>query len=60
MNTEYHNRTTHMDICHHFVHEEIPSDEVIVIYFPTGDMIADTMKNWQICKEWMMLYNGYY
>lgn len=45
MNTEYHNRTTHMDICHHFVHEEIPSDEVIVIYFPTGDMIADTMKN---------------
>ena len=51
----------HVDICHHFVHEEIATDEIIVIYFPTGDMIADTMKNWNLLGVHdIVLYNGYY
>lgn len=43
--TKYHNRTKHIHPCYHFVHEEIASDKIIVIYFPNGDMIADIMKN---------------
>ena len=38
-NAKYHNRTKHIDICHHFVRERV--DEIQVIYCPTGDMIAD-------------------
>ena len=42
-NAKYHNRTKHIDICHHFVCERVISNEIQVIYCPTGDMIADIM-----------------
>ena len=42
-NAKYHNRTKHIDICHHFVCERVVSNEIQVIYCPTGDMIADIM-----------------
>lgn len=42
-NAKYHNRTKHIDICHHFVRERVISNEIQVIYCPTGDMIADIM-----------------
>ena len=42
-NAKYHNRTKHIDICHHFVPERVVSNEIQVIYCPTGDMIADIM-----------------
>ena len=42
-NAKYHNRTKHIDICHHFVRERVVSNEIQVIYCPTGDMIADIM-----------------
>ena len=42
-NVKYHNRTKHIDICHHFVRERVVSNEIQVIYCPTGDMIADIM-----------------
>ena len=42
-NAKYHNRTKHIDICHHFVRERVVSNEIQVIYRPTGDMIADIM-----------------
>ena len=37
-NAKYHNRTKHIDICHHFVRERVVSNEIQVIYCPTGDM----------------------
>ena len=40
---KYHNRTKHIDICHHFVRERVISNEILVIYCPAGDMIADIM-----------------
>ena len=40
-NAKYHNRTKHIDICHHFVRERVVSNEIRVIYCPTGDMVAD-------------------
>ena len=42
-NAKYHNRTKHIDICHHFVRERVVSNEIRVIYCPTGDMVADIM-----------------
>ena len=42
-NAKYHNRTKHIDICHHFVRERVVSKEIKVIYCPTENMIADIM-----------------
>ena len=42
-NAKYHNRTKHIDICHYFVRERDVSNEIRVIYCPTGDMVADIM-----------------
>ena len=42
-NAKFHNRTKHIDICHHFVRERVASHEIRVIYCPTEDMIADIM-----------------
>ena len=42
-NAKYHNRTKHIDICHHFVREKVVSNEIRVIYCRTQDMVADIM-----------------
>ena len=42
-NAKYHNRTKHIDICHHFVREKVISNEIRVIYCRTQDMVADIM-----------------
>ena len=35
------NRTKRIGICHHFVRERVVSNEIQLIYCPTGNMIAD-------------------
>ena len=42
-NPKHHDRTKHIDVCHHFVRERVASSEIAVVYCPTGDMIADVM-----------------
>ena len=42
-NPEFHNRTKHLSIQHHFVREKVGSEEVILEYLPTGDMLADLL-----------------
>jgi len=46
-NTRYHNRTKHIDICHHFVRKRAVSYKIQVICCPTGHvihlMIADNV-----------------
>ena len=42
-NAKFHNRTKHIDICHHFVRERVVSNEIRVIYCRTENMIADIM-----------------
>jgi hypothetical protein len=42
-NAKYHNRTKHIDICHHFVREKVVSNEIKVSFCPTEDMVADIM-----------------
>ena len=42
-NPKHHDRTKHIDVCHHFVRERVASKEISVIYCPTNDMTADVM-----------------
>jgi hypothetical protein len=42
-NAKYHNRTKHIDICHHFIRERVQSKEINVVYCRTDDMKADIL-----------------
>jgi len=42
-NPEYHARTKHIDIQHHFVREKVEGGEVFLEYTPTGVMVADCL-----------------
>jgi len=42
-NPEFHSRTKHIGIQHHFIREKVTSQEVTLEYFPTGDMLADLL-----------------
>ncbi|CAB3998883.1 Hypothetical predicted protein, partial [Paramuricea clavata] len=42
-NAKYHNRTKHIDICHHFVRERVQSKEINVVNCRTDDMKADIL-----------------
>lgn len=42
-NPEFHSRTKHIAIQHHFIREKVSSEKVILEYLPTGDMLADLL-----------------
>ena len=42
-NPKHHDRTKHIDVCHHFVRERVASNDITVSYCPTGEMIADVL-----------------
>ena len=42
-NPEYHARTKHIDIQHHFIREPIKMKKVELIYCPTQDNVADML-----------------
>ena len=42
-NPKHHDRTKHIDICHHFVRERVATKEIAVTYCPTEEMTADIM-----------------
>jgi len=42
-NPEYHTRTNHIDIQHHFIQETIEMKKVELIYCPMQDMEADVL-----------------
>lgn len=42
-NPEYHKRTKHIDVRHHFVREKYENHEIEVFYLPSKEQIADIM-----------------
>ena len=42
-NPESHNGTKHISIHHHFVRKKVTSEEIVLEYLPTGDMLADLL-----------------
>jgi transposase InsO family protein len=43
LNAEYHQRTKHIDIRHHFIRERIKFGSIQLLYVNTADMLADVM-----------------
>jgi len=50
-NPEYHVRTKHIDIQHHFVWECIKNGSIILQYIPTNEMAADAMTKGLTCDR---------
>ena len=42
-NPEYHARTKHIDIQHHFIQETIEKKQIKLIYCPTQEMVAGVL-----------------
>ena len=42
-NPKHHNRTKHIDISYHFIREKVASNEIVVEYCPSVEMLADIM-----------------
>ena len=40
---KHHNRTKHIDISYHFVHEKVASNQIAVEYCLSEEMLADIM-----------------
>ena len=40
---QFHGRTKHIDIRHHFIRERVSEGDIQLVYCPTGDMIADIL-----------------
>ena len=40
-NPQYHKRTKHFDIRHHYIRQKVRENEIKVIYCPTSEMTAD-------------------
>jgi hypothetical protein len=42
-NPEFHNRTKHIEIRHHFLRQKLDEKELELTYIPTGDQVADIL-----------------
>ncbi|XP_077861468.1 uncharacterized protein LOC144341681 [Saccoglossus kowalevskii] len=42
-NPVHHQRSKHIDIRYHFISSEVNSGKIVIVYCPTGDMVADIM-----------------
>jgi len=40
-NPTFHGRSKHIDIRHHFVRDVVKTEDLVVTYVPTEDMVAD-------------------
>ena len=61
-NPKHHDRTKHIDVCHHFVRERVAMNEIAVLYCPTDEMTADIMTKglgtnlFKICEICLVLW----
>jgi hypothetical protein len=40
-NPEFHDRSKHIEIQHHFLQQKVDEEELNLEYVPTGDQVAD-------------------
>ncbi len=40
-NPEFHRRTKHIEVRHHWIREKVDSKEIVITYISTKDMVAD-------------------
>jgi hypothetical protein len=41
--TEFHDRSKHIEIQHHFLRQKVDEEELNLEYVPTGDQVADVL-----------------
>ena len=42
-NPQFHNRTKHIEVRHHFLHHKVEEEEMQLEYIPTNEQVADTL-----------------
>ena len=42
-NPQFHDRTKHIEVRHHFIRDKIEQGELELEYIPTGEQVADVM-----------------
>jgi len=42
-NPEFHRRTKHLDVRHHFVRETVKRGVILITYVPTGENVSDIL-----------------
>jgi transposase InsO family protein len=42
-NPEFHDRTKHIEVRHHFLRQKVEGEEITLVYTPTGDQTADIL-----------------
>ena len=42
-NPEFHDRTKHIDVRYHFLRQKVDSEEILLMYLPTDDQVADVL-----------------
>ncbi len=42
-NPEFHRRTKHIEVLHHWIREKVDSKEIVITYISTKDMVADVL-----------------
>ena len=56
-NPEYHRRTKHIDIRHHFVREKVEDGQIVIKYCSTQDMLADLLTKPLPAEKFVKLRN---
>ena len=52
-NSQFHNRTKHIDVCYHFLHNKVKSEEIELEYIPIGAQVANMLTKGLCSKKHM-------
>ena len=58
-NLEFHKWSKHIDMCHHWIHENLAADLITLEWIPTSEMAADTLTKllpWLLSKDLPILW----
>ena len=54
-NPQFHGRSKHIDIKHHYIREQVASNHIKLVYCPSNEMIADMFTKELACEQFCAL-----